>query len=246
MVRTLKILGLMASGIFVLGGVSASSAMAEEEVTQPVASFTTQKYKSTLTGTQDGPNHKFAFGVPTTECTSSHFDGVEALVGPVTSIEFTPTYSNCNSVILGDKDNPTTITHNGCTYLYTVHKKLDKNGDEWEGDFHLECPEGVKGIEIHIWDTKEKHELSEATKCTLIIEPQTIKGIKYNNLTEGGNPLDITIEAKEVEVVAKKLSGTLGNCGAAEQVTKYTGNITVDSLDEGKNIIWNKIVEGMP
>ena len=71
-------------------------------------------------------------------------------------------------------------------------------GDSWKGDIELECPVGVKGIEIEVWDTQAKHEKGEATKCTFLIEQQTIKGVVYNNETMNG---DVTIEGKGLFVM---------------------------------------------
>jgi hypothetical protein len=246
MIRNLKILGLALGAAFALGAVSASSAMA---TTEPVASFVAGEYPVTYTGTQDGANHRITFPGGTGEltCSSSHFDAVGSFTKSTTFVTLTPTYSGCNTVLNEpslDAVNPTTVTHNGCTYTYTVHEEISGSiGDEWRGDVHLLCPEGVKGIEIHVWDTEEDHLKNNATKCTYLIEPQTIKGIVYRNDTKNG---DVTIEGKELLFTVKKTSGNFEVCGVGTQTARYNGNITLDSLNKNGEAITSKIVAGMP
>lgn len=243
MIRNLKALGLALSAVFVLGAFSASSAMG---ATETVASFVAAEYPVTYTGTQDGPNHTLTFpgGLGVLTCTSSHFDSVGSYKGATTFVTVTPTYSGCNTVFGMDVENPTTVTHNGCIYSFTVHEEVPGTmGDEWKGDVDLECPVGIKGIEVHVWDTQAKHEKGEATKCTYVVEPQTIKGIVYRNETGNG---DVTIEGKELLLTAKRLSGNFLECGVGTQTVKYNGNITLDPRNQAEEAIVGKIVAGGP
>lgn len=242
MTRNLKALGLALGAAFALGAVSASSAIA---VTEPTASFVAAEYPVSYTGTQDGPNHTITFPGGTGEltCTSSHFDAVGSFKASTTYVSLTPTYSACNTVMGADTVNPTTVTHNGCIYSFTVHEEVfGSMGDTWKGDVDLECPVGIKGIEIHVWDTQTKHEKGEATRCTFVVEPQTIKGIVYHNETGNG---DVTIEGKDVFLTAKRLTGGL-DCGVGTQSVKFNGNITLDPRNQKEEAITGKIVTGMP
>jgi hypothetical protein len=242
MIHNLKILGLALGAAFAVGALSASSAMA---VTEPTASFVAAEYPASYTGTQDGPNHTVTFpgGTGALTCASSHFDAVGSFKASTTYVSLTPTYSACNTVLGVDANNPTTVTHNGCTYSFTVHEEiLGSMGDTWKGDVDLECPTGIKGIEIHIWDTQAKHENNEATRCTFVVEPQTIKGVTYHNLTGSS---DVTIEGKDLLLVAKRLSGG-PDCGVGTQTVKYNGNFTLDILNKAEEPITGKIVAGMP
>ncbi|HEX3173108.1 MAG TPA: hypothetical protein VHQ43_02675 [Solirubrobacterales bacterium] len=243
MTRKLKVLSLVFSAAVALSALSASSAMA---ATETVASFVAAEYPVTFTGTQDGPNHRLTFpgGLGELTCTSSHFDSVGNYKEATTHVTVTPTYSGCNTVFGMDVDNPTTVTHNGCIYSFTVHEEVAGTmGDEWKGDVDLECPGGIKGIEIHVWDTQPKHANNEATKCTYVVEPQTIKGIVYRNETENG---DVTIEGKELLLTAKRLSGNFLECGVGTQTVKYNGNITLDPRNQKEEAIVGKIVAGGP
>jgi hypothetical protein len=243
MIRNLKALGLALAAVFALSAVSASSAMA---VTAPSASFVAAEYPVSYTGTQDGANHAVTFngGVGVVTCTSSHFDAIGTFAKSTTYVSLTPTYSGCNTVMGADKVNPTTVTHNGCIYSYTVHEEVfGSMGDEWKGDLDLECPVGVSGIEIHIWDTEAKHENKEATKCTFLVKPQTIKGVVYRNETANG---DVTIEGKGMVFTIERTGGTADDCGVGFQTAKYDGNITLDPRNNEEKAIVGKIVTGMP
>ena len=64
-----------------------------------------------------------------------------------------------------------------------MHEEVaGSRGDEWKGDVHLKCPEGVEGIKIHVYDTAAKHTADESL-CTFVVKPQTVKGIVYKNKT---------------------------------------------------------------
>jgi hypothetical protein len=245
MIRNMKLLGLALGAAFALGTVSASSAMA---TTEPVASFVAAEYPVSYTGTQDGSSHTLTLpgGLGVLTCTSSHFDAVGNYKASTTFVTVTPTYSGCNTTLTEpvDNDNPTTVTHNGCTYSFTVHEEVfGSMGDSWKGDVELECPVGIKGIEIEVWDTKAKHEKGEATKCTFLIEQQTIKSVVYNNETMNG---DVTIEGKGLFVTVKRTAGTAKECGVATQSATYNGNITLDPRNNAEGAITGKIVAGMP
>jgi hypothetical protein len=239
----LKTISLVLGIALALGALSAPSAMAE---TETAGSFVAAEYPMTLSGTQDGESHTITYpgGLGKTSCAVSQFEAVGSYAGSTTSMTVTPIYTLCNTELPGDAENPTTITHNGCTLVFTIHEEVSGSmSDTWKGDVNLQCPKDVKGIEIHAWDTEGKHENNEATKCTFLIEPQTIKGLIYHNETEAG---EVTIEGKELLFTVKRTSGKVDDCGVATQTARYNGDISVDAYNEKGKSILTKIVPGMP
>jgi len=240
MTRNLKALGLALAAVFALGAISASAALAEE--TEPIAHFTSSTYPAKITGEQIG-KHKFVVGsLGEVTCNEARFHG--ELTKASTSLTITPTYSECEMHTFLGQHRPTTVTTNGCTYTFTVHEQgeTDEGTIEtpdttkhektvthtWIGDVHLLCPEGVNGIEIHVY--KSGNTAHTELLCTYTIKPQTVKNIHYAVHEVGSKATYTTVEAKESETKVNRTSGTALNCGAAEQTAKYSGNTTVEIL----------------
>jgi hypothetical protein len=241
MTRKLKTLGLALVAVFALGAISASTASA---TTEPIAHFTSSEYPSYIEGNQIG-NHTLTTPVGTITCKKVHSTSkTHELTEASTSLRITPAYSECITKTALGATYPTTVTLNGCTYTFTVHEKgADEEGvietpggtldsaltHTSSGDFHLICPKGVNGIEIHVYENATKHANNEPI-CTYTIGPQTIKSIHYA-VNTAWQATYTTLETKESEMKINRTSGTFFNCGGVEPTAKYNGNNTVETLN---------------
>jgi hypothetical protein len=254
MTRNLKTLGLALGTVFALGAVLASTASA---VTQPVAHFTASEYPAHITGTQI-ENHTFAVFPGNITCEAAHFES-HAQEKASTSLTVTPKYENCTTQVGGGAKKPTTVTTNGCWYRFTVHEKGTTHEEKtlntpgifggnsvqaishtWTGDFHLECPVGVNGIEVHVYENATKHANNES-QCTYTIKPQTINNLHIVIHTVAGEPARATVYTENSEVKVNRTSGGLFSCGAAEQTAKYNGNTTVETTNSSGTRITGSI-----
>jgi hypothetical protein len=259
--RNLKALGLTLVAAFAFAAISASSALAED--TTPIAHFRASQYPAKITGTQV-EKRRLVIGSGEITCNKTHLHG--ELTKATTSLTITPTDEECEMHTFLGQHRPATVTMNGCVYTYTVHAKGTAEGGEstvegpivtpdgpshtngtvhktavthtWSGDYHLLCPEGVSGIEIHVYENATKHTNNQPI-CTYTIKPQTVKNIDYAVHTVGGVSTYMTVKETASETKVNRTSGTTLNCGGAEQTAKYSGNSTVEALNgSGEMIEW--------
>ena len=243
MTRNLKAMGLALVAVFALGAISASSAMAEE--TKPIAHFTASEYPAKVTGSQIGKAILVVGSLGESTCNKAHFHG--ELTKAATSLTGTGTLEECEMHTFLGQHRPVTVTTNGCTGTLTVHEKGTTDEDvtvetpdgtihkhatihRWSGDSRLDCPEGVNGVETHAY--KSGNTAHTELLCTYTLKPQTVKNIHFSVITVGGKSTYMTVEAKEAESKITRTSGTVLNCGGAEQTGKYTGVGTVEALNE--------------
>jgi len=271
MTRNLKALGLALVAVFALGAISASSAMAATEPIAHFTSIggkgkiTGSQIKSETSGSE---KHIFKVGsLGEITCNKAHFKGTE-FTETTTSLTVEPEYAECEMHTFLGQHRPATVTMNGCYYTFTVHEKgtthegvtvITPGGVEnknatvhtWTGDVHILCPP-EKSIEIHVYKSKAEHEeqhklLTEGKAhgalCTYTVPAQTIKNIHYAVITFEGKSTYTTVEAKESETEVKRISGTTLNCGGEKQTAKYTGNTTVETLNEKGEMIEGTIKE---
>jgi hypothetical protein len=218
-----------------------------------------EEYPATLRGTQTVVNVLELEGTRPTECATATFEGTIASKAEAETSELTvtPTYANCTTTILGNKDSMT-ITMNGCTYRLKFSETTTGTiaAEGWEetgNNIEVRCPETFPGsgvfnqIEFHVWFSAEKHEKGEATICTYKIAKQTV-----------GGDLDYKLEEKNAEgagtsgkiketidgIATTKASGTLTNCGAASQLQTLRGEVKVEGFNEKGEMIRGKFEDG--
>jgi hypothetical protein len=229
MIRNLKTLGVALVAMAAFAALAASVAQAS-----PVFNAETNLEWHSTGEQVEQFNHKLTlpFGAELT-CKQAHFDPTYTYKGSTTKVRATPTYSECQAHISGSKF-PITVTHNSCEYQFHATKKVPETSTTYEGDIELICPEGVKGIEIHIY-SDEKH---ESVRCTFTIKPQLISGILTHN-----EATDVKVTTNTAKVIASKTSGSLLQCGSSEQTAEYHGDATTTATNsEGKSV--NSFIEG--
>ena len=165
-------------------------------------------------------DHKFTLeGGRAFTCNTVIFDGT--IKHEDTQAIVTPTYSNCFS----NETQPTTVTHNGCSYRF--YGGVGEGVDRFEKvTVDLDCPPD-KEIQIHVYSSHENH-TSGTVLCTYnvheFVEP---KGKHENTLT---NTTTATPNQDEVDVtttvggvVVTRVVGSALVCGGATQNATYTG-----------------------
>lgn len=217
MIRKRKLFGLAVVAILAFGALGASSASA--------AKFTASSYPATLTGAQvEGQKWELGWSAFLLTCESVHFDGTGSIKEAQTTVEATPTFESCTATNFEFGNKVATLTPNGCAFKFHAEKESG-GGDTYTGYIDLVCPEG-KAIVYHLYDNAEKHSKNEAV-CTYNLEPQRLTGVTFKNMT----PTGITAELNS-KIQTKKISGTLLVCGPENQEGKFTGNTTLEFLNE--------------
>lgn len=167
----------------------------------------------TLTGAQTGgteANSMTALG-GTLSCPNAYYKGYKynatphgAISSGSTVVTLSPTYGKCT--VFGKS---ATIDMNGCDYVLTIGGT--KASDAFELTTKIVCPEG-KDILVTMFDTEEKHSLSESF-CKLQI---TEKGGAYEGLTATDNTNGLVNVGGTVEALAVDESSQSELCAEAE------------------------------
>jgi hypothetical protein len=234
MTRNLRALGLALVAVLALGAVLASAASATPRIT-------VSKYPATLKGEQKGINEFILPGGRKFKCSKANFTGEytktqsEAATWSISAI---PSYEECTAEILGNID-PVTVTMNSCYFTFTSGETKNASTTEQTGTVHVKCTVPGDKIEVHVWENSTKHKAGEATLCTYTIPEvnnQNLASVTYT-LSSGGsaNPHTyVTINANVKNIHVTRSSGTLTNCGAAEQKGEYLGEAKIEALKEGE------------
>ncbi len=108
MTRNLKVLGLALVAVFAMSAVAASAASANQWMT---AGNVNAKIIADQVAEEQ---HVFKVEGASTEvkCKTAHFEGAEEISSPATTVDVTPSYSNCNAFL----GLSATVTNQGCHY----------------------------------------------------------------------------------------------------------------------------------
>jgi hypothetical protein len=191
MKRKFKALALTLAAMFVIGGIMASMAMAEEEGT------ITSDGPVSLVGTNaPGTETTFrAFGMET-KCTIKYTIGNlketphKFVTPPVLQVTVKPDTIKCKSKVGETSELPTTVTGNGCDFTRVF--PFIKPG-KWKMKSKLSCEGGAETIEFHVY-TSAAHTTSI---CTVKVPPQenleggTAENISGGKITFGGTTTGI-------------------------------------------------------
>lgn len=249
MIRSLKTLGMALVAVLALSAVVASAASAAPKLT-PVP----EQYPVTLKGSQTVANVLELNGTRPTSCAVATFEGTIAnkAAAETSELNVTPSYANCTTTILGNKD-PATVTMNGCTYQLkateTTKEKIAEEGWEVTGKgIEIKCPETAPGsgvfeeIEVHVYESEAADKANEPL-CTYKIAKQTVGGDLDYKLTEkdaNGNGTSGDIKETITGVVVARASGTTTNCGAASQTGELRGEVKVEGFNEKGEMLRGK------
>ncbi|HYJ21263.1 MAG TPA: hypothetical protein VEW07_04480, partial [Solirubrobacterales bacterium] len=175
--------------------------------------------------------HRLTLGIREVSCEALFNGTVEASpekeVKP-NAITVSPTYRNC--VFQGVY--PTTVTTNGCDFLFHV-----KNGSEghFTGSMDLKCPAGAV-IEFRVYTSTANHEADNAG-CRFRLSPKEGLGaITYENTGEQLDDVRITTSLSGIplEVIGPLVFCGLGTSAAytgASTVRGYTDEALTDQVD---------------
>ncbi len=168
--RSLKILGLVASAVLAIGAVVASSASA--------TAFTSAAgHEEHVTGTDTHGVDEFTVGESSKLTCDEEFFTTNAAHNS-TEITVIPTYKKCRTTGGAEQEN-VTVTMNGCAYKFTSH-----------GEVIIHCPVN-KAIEIHHYSDATVH---KNPSCTLTVGAQTGTGLLTYTHPNNGIQVDGTIE----------------------------------------------------
>jgi hypothetical protein len=227
----LKSLGAALVAVLAMSALLASAAHAQTTFTLTGDAGTTK-----LDGVNSGAHVFTQSAGRSYTCTSVTSTG--AVILPTSTVTVSPVFTGCTSSIGVGTPLPVTITMNGCDFLFHLTgTDADGDPDGYVGDTDVLCPESKK-IDIHVYkEGTQPSEHSDPTKilCTYTIGPQTVNSgiggssaITYD-ITTGAKSSedDIDITTNATGIVMTKDTGTITNCGSANQTATYTGTSTV-------------------
>jgi hypothetical protein len=216
MIRNLKAFGLAVVAMAALGSLVAPGA-------QAAPTFDTNAGAGVEwhpTGTEINGDHTYTLPLGTLSCEESHFDPTKTYKDSVTTVRVTPTYNKCHATTPAGTF-PVTVTHNGCEFEFHAEEK--ETATTYKGSAALECPVGIKGIEIHVFNDVNHQNL----RCTFTVKPQIING----NILTHNEATDVVLTANTVETAVEKTSGTLLQCGGSTPTAIYHGDATVTATN---------------
>jgi hypothetical protein len=154
-------------------------------------------------------------GGATVECTTMSIDNATAQSSStaVETVEFEPTYSNCEPLL----GAAVTVSTNGCKYV--LHLASEKTS----GSADIECP-GGKPMEIKV-----------GALCTYTIGTQTgLNIVNYSN-TGSGATREVVAAPNLTGVTSTRLGSK--SCAAGTKEGTYTGEITITGENsKGKHV----------
>ncbi len=195
MARNLKALGLASIAVVAMSAVAATAAQA-----LPV--FTAVKYPAIVDATTKREIGKslevLEVGGREVECEVSHFKGT--LEKASSTLTVTPRYTDHEEggVCKTGQIFKTTVTENGCDYLFHLTKK---DAADYTGTMDILCPAG-KLMEIHVRDTFNNE------SCKITIPEQ--KGLGTLTFKDNGNHIDVSGEVINVKSFMHSKSITCG------------------------------------
>jgi hypothetical protein len=158
MIRKAKAGGLALLAMFVLGALTASTALA-------VPQYTASSYPATVTGSNTKGAETITFDGTAQLCDSHFVSG--SLNAATSTLTITPTYSNCESFGFLNA----TFNMEGCTYVF--HATEQVAADVYRHHMDVACPTG-KSIKV------------ESGTCRWEIKPQTDRTtVETTNLAGG-------------------------------------------------------------
>lgn len=231
MVRNLKSLGWALAAVLAIGAMAVTSTASAA----PKLTAVPEQYPVTMKAAQTVTNVLELEGTRATECSTVTFEGTVGGKSEAenSSISVHPTYANCTTTILGNKD-PTTITTNECTvrlpFTETTTGGIAQEGWEVTGkNAFLDC-EPSKPIEIHVFASTTKHEAKQPL-CTYDLSWQTLPGdVDYKLVDKNaeGAATSGRIKLTITGVEAIKTSGTVTNCGGQIQFGSINGELNAE------------------
>jgi hypothetical protein len=224
MTRNLKALGLALVAAFAMSAIAASAAQAEGAPTLTPAS-----YPAWLTTSALGEQvYTFSNGNQW-RCTNvgGHATIEKAGVGDTEVTLTDVSYTGCWAIV-GKSTLPATVDMTGCDYKFS--------GGETEGTDHfvngavaIECPTGVTGPDVTIFETAAKHTEGKALCHITVWNTVTAGSVTYTNTA--GTPNDVDIKSVGVTNPVTRSGSLL--CGSPTSAT-YDGEVTVKAYeDEG-------------
>lgn len=219
MIRNLKALGLVFAASFAMTAMAASAAQAAPEF------WTAEAAKVTFIPDTTGFNlvSKLA-NIETITC--KELTAKATLEEPQIALLSTNlSYTSCDADA-GKKF--ATVATNGCEYRYTVLASL--GGEEFEGEYHVFCPEGEK-VEFLVYHDAGHTEL----ECAISIPPQSVEeAVQYKNIGTLGGPKIITLKMFGGKVKEEYVGE---GCGAGEKKdVELSGNLLVHAESIAKKV----------
>ena len=225
MIRNLKTYGLVLVAVGAIGAVTASAASA---VVTPFW-FKSDGDWTKYVGAQvkiGGVGDQFTTDAGAISCETTTYAGSSSAT-TVSSIELTPTYSDCTPVI-----GFSTVTTNGCSYLLKADNDTGGDPVKYDVETEIKCPPG-KDITVDVYTNS-----SETTRiCTIHIPPQnTGTGTTLTNTGTGTITADIGIPSV---ITYTQTSGGSEGTGLTK-CTNFGSTVTSNGSYKGHAIIEGK------
>ena len=226
MTRNLKALGLAVMAACAMSAVLASAAQAEPG-TIGIDLIVDEWF---LTGTQVG-HHKFETGVGEVTCEDTVFHG--KIKDGDHQFTLTPTYNTCTTIDPFGTKRTTTISMEGCGYLYTEGNQTGANHFK-NVTVSLHCPaEKVVRIKVYNATTHGSNHEDTNRRCEYTISPFTHKGhTTVENVFPVGQAAHLTVEGEMTSIAVTRTFGSLFQCGAMSQSSDYIGHTTLKAYED--------------
>lgn len=196
--------------------------------------YTPAQYPATMEGSQVGSEAvKFAIGTNFSfVCEQMGFEGNIASKAEAEGSAFNASmgFALCRGTLLGNIV-PFTIAMNGCSFTFSLQEEasgsIKAEGWQYTGGLGIACP-GTAKIVLSVYQNQKGH--SEGSPmCTYTIASQgPVASVDYQ-LDEAGTVL--TAKPTISAVAVTKTSGTLFNCGKAENTMSVTGAIVFEAFN---------------
>ena len=217
----LKMLGL---AFVVMLAMSAMIASAAQATTLTAGNSTAVEHEHATLLTSQAKQNTFKFGIRELICSKAEFDGT--LIGTDSTVEVTPTYSECSTKPVLGVIFRATVTHEGCTFLLHAAESFPKVTAD------VKCPAGKK-ITIHLYNNSDTTHSSPV--CTLTVGETGNQGLGGSELENiAGSPDHVVLKTTEVPVTT---DGTGSVCGGLDQVSRYNGENTIKAINTAGNQI---------
>ena len=238
MTRKLTILGLALTLALSLSAISTTTAGAVEEKTlqAEIHTYAADEETAKIDGESTGTTKVTIGSLPALECSTVEYDGQAVTAGPVTEqVTISPVYKDCHveHVFLGTRTS--TVTMNGCGFLFTATATITESGEEhYSADTNIECPEG-KQIEVHVYNTNSESDSGASTLCKFDIAAQSnLKTITLTNKVNTPTSVNDIVAHVNLEGIAvTRTTGSEAFCGKEKPTATYKDEATLRSESQG-------------
>lgn len=207
---------------FALLALTAMSAIAVMNASAKISGhFTSDASEGhTLIAGSENSTHFLRFSVEegtAIRCTNATYSGTSASA-TTESITVTPHYTECETDDGTPNPGEVVVDHEGCNFVFYSNTNASTHSPTEHATVDVECPKNVSGIRV------------THPNCTIIIPPQSLKGVTYTTLTNATTGKhEITLNSTVSNITSYYEENTLCQFffGTGPHTATMTGSATV-------------------